>query len=182
MSAAKLVSKLSFKAVCGSPEVELVTVTDTKGITKQALRGVKKTYMRVAGVVKKYKIIDTNFGESFEFSGEFEAINLITGETFSGGKAFLPSVAASFLESAIDAAEGKMVEFVIDIGIIPDENTVGYLYEITPIYKTASTNRLQELLAAANKATATADADADADATATATDSDSDSKKSTKAK
>lgn len=186
MSATKLVPKLSFKIVCGSPEVELVTVTDLKGVTKQALRGVKKTYMRIAGVAKKYRIIDTNFGESFEFSGEFEAINLITGETFTGGKAFLPSVAASYVESAIDAAEGKIVEFVIDIGIIPDENTVGYLYEITPIHKVASTSRLQELLAEA--AATTAGAGAGADATATDSDSDSvsdsvsDSNKSTKAK
>jgi hypothetical protein len=142
-----LLSKVSFKAVCGVPEMQAATFQDETGATKTALRGIEKQYMRVVGIVRGTKTTTSQYGDSIEFQGEFEAINMLTAEVYNGSKLFLPQIAEGFLFSAVSCAEGNAVEFAFDIGIKPSATPMGYEYTIKPLIEQTQESPLKKLMA-----------------------------------
>lgn len=145
-----LVSKISFKTVCGTPELELVEAKNEKGETTKVLRGIERQYMRIAGVVRSSKLVTTTFGDSIQFEGEFRAVNITTGETYDGGKLFLPEIAQSFVASHLHRLEKTEgfggLEIAFDIGIKPSATPTGYEYTIKPLIHKQQDDFLAQML------------------------------------
>jgi hypothetical protein len=145
-----LVSKISFKSVCGAPEMVAVEFTDADGVKKTALRGVEKQYMRLVGVVKKLSLATSQYGDSVAFEGDFRAINLVTGEVYNGAKLFLPHIAEAFASNAYMAAEMAEgfngLELAFDLGIKPASTPAGYEYTVKPLIEQKAVDRLADLL------------------------------------
>jgi len=138
-----LVSKITFKSVCGAAQTEPVQIVDDTGTKKTVLRGVEKMYMRVIGVIYGTKLVTSNYGDSIEFAGQFQGINLDTGEVYEGGKLFLPNVAEMYTAGAFNTAsqgEGfKSLDVAFDIGVKPSNNAVGYEYTVKPLIQAEPT-------------------------------------------
>ena len=145
-----LVNKISFKSVCGNPELQPLEMTDENGQKKTVLRGVEKLYMRLVGVVRKYETVTSQYGDSVAFAGEFRAVNLLTGEVYNGGKLFLPNVAESFVYNAFlnqEMVEGfNGLELAFDLGIKPSNTAMGYEYTVKPLIEQTATDRLAAML------------------------------------
>jgi hypothetical protein len=98
--------------------------------------------MRVFGTSNKAKGVNTNFGESIEFGGNFEATNLLTGEIYRGTRMFLPSLVSDMLYEQVKQADGQDVQFAFDIGADSANTPNGYQYTITPLIAVAATDPL----------------------------------------
>lgn len=66
------------------------------------------------------------------FKGEFEGVNLVTGEVFNAPKAYLPGAAEGTARAAIDAlGEGEGVEFGCEIAVKKQTTSaVGYVFGV----------------------------------------------------
>ena len=146
----KLLTKITFKAVAGIVETFPVTFTDDEGNKKTAIRAKEQLLMRVAGVVKKTEAIQTAYGESIRFLGNFRAIALLSGEVFDSGKLFLPAVAETYVLAAFESAkddEGfQGLEMAFDLGVIPAANNQGYQYNVTPLLEKKQEDELDRML------------------------------------
>lgn len=138
-----LVSKVSFKTVCGVPKTEAVSITDENNNKKTVLRGIEQVYMRVIGVIYSTKVVTSTYGDSIEFSGQFQGINLETGEVYEGGKLFLPNVAEMYTVGAFNVASHtdgfKSLDVAFDIGVKPANTAHGYEYTIKPLIQAEPT-------------------------------------------
>lgn len=170
----QLVGKLSVKTVVGPvptvgvevPKMQAgaPVIVDGKTVMETVQRGVKQNLMRVFGQCDKTKPIVTNFGESTEFQGQFEATNALTGEVYRSGKLFLPPLVEGLVKEQVEAAllaaekaaqeagtkfDGKAgVQFAFDIGADSANNAHGYQYTITPLTAPAQADPLALMKAA----------------------------------
>jgi hypothetical protein len=127
--------------------------------------------LHVLGIARSFKTGSSNYGFFQKFSGDFEAINLETGEVFRSNNLMLPAVAEMLLKSAlIDAGaeagragdrgipdrEGKAatvpVEFAYAIGVKPgkpregaQESYAGYEYTVESLTTSKRSDALQSL-------------------------------------
>lgn len=111
--------KLSMKTVFG-------TVKDIRSAA-ESFGGKPKPIVRVMGVANKTRAGEGDNGPWVAFLGQFEFINLITGESFVGGKAFLPNPVSDMVEAQLE--DNDRVQFAFDITVKEDESSaVGYEY------------------------------------------------------
>lgn len=110
------------------------------------------TVAHVYGSARNYVIGSSTYGEYTKFRGDFEAVNLSSGESYRSGNLLLPDVAADLLASALHAAGAKHgrakspgidgddgedalapIEFAVEIGIRPktSDKPGGMPYEWT---------------------------------------------------
>ena len=170
----QLVGKLSVKTVVGAvPTIGVEVpkmhagqpvIVDGKTVMETVQRGVKQNLMRVFGQCDKTKPIVTNFGESTEFQGQFEATNALTGEVFRSTKLFLPPLVEGLVKEQVEAAildaqkraeetgvpfDGKAgIQFAFDIGADSANNAHGYQYTIVPLTAPAQADPLALMKAA----------------------------------
>lgn len=96
---------------------------------------------RIYGKATKYKTSPSRFTtsdlpkEDVKFFGDFEGVNLLTGEVFNAPACFLPGAAPDALQSAIDNMQDgdTAVEFGIEIGvkkIKKKDDTDGYQFGV----------------------------------------------------
>lgn len=91
--------------------------------------------MRLIGQATEYKVKESNFGPSLEFSGIFRATNLATGELFESAKCFVPNIVESTLGKALD--DHDVIDFALEIAAVPAKNAHGYEYRVKPLIPTA---------------------------------------------
>lgn len=125
-----------------------------KGMNCQPARGSLKpdtapfAIARIFGQAKKHDLVVTSFGDSERIIGDFEGINLATGEVFKSTKMFLPSVISEIMVNALDAAEAgdAALEFALEIGVqYSEKSSTGYAYTVKPLIKTAARDALAHL-------------------------------------
>ncbi len=123
---------------------DIATIKETvKGKGKVAL-------IRLAGIVNSGKPGQTDKGEFLKLFGEFQAINLVTGEQFSGAQCILPNFISDQF-AAVLASNGS-AEFALEIGAKENEASVtGYEFTVTPLMESKGSNRMQELIGIAMK-------------------------------
>jgi hypothetical protein len=133
MSAPKILSKISYKTVCGK-------------VNRRELPadGSSKLVMRVLGQASAMKNGNTDFGEFTAFVGMFEATNVETGEVSRSGKIFLPSAAEVMLAGALQGSTGP-VAFGFDIGVRESDNAIGYEYTAESIFDVAETDPVEQM-------------------------------------
>ena len=124
-----------------------ITIGGINGI-RAGFKGIKELTLvaRIYGTTSKFDAKESaQYGVSYKFSGEFRAINA-DGEEFASPVCYLVEPAQSMLVEALNAAEGKAVEFAFDFFVQPDEKSVtGYIYEIKPLLETKASAPLQSM-------------------------------------
>lgn len=113
--------------------VRKLSVKSVYGPVKFAEGEAKRNLCIIGGVANAEISGDSNYGKWTAFSGDFFAVNMVTGEEFRGAKCFLPLPAQELLSAAIKAMGGKGdgVQFRFGIGVTPDtdkRNKSGYQY------------------------------------------------------
>lgn len=114
---------------------------------------------KIYGVVNESKPVDgMKDGKlSYQFFGNFEAINLQTGEVFQSTKLFLPKVVEDLLETTLRPTGKEKLEsvrFAFQIAATPGESPVGYIFKAANLMKLQENDPLaamREELAAASK-------------------------------
>lgn len=148
----EIVSKLTLKTIGAQPKPHSVK-------ENTALASV---YGRVRGK----KVGQSTFGDFIKFEGEFEGVNIATGEVFRSGALILPKVLESLLAGAVDGE--NTVDFAVEIWAKPSEKgNTGYEYGVKPLIEPAASDELAALrnqVKAALPAPAAPAAAADADA------------------
>jgi hypothetical protein len=99
---------------------------------------------RVIGTVIGVKTGTSTYGGWTALMGDFEAINLDSGEMYASSKAFLPEPALSMLAAASMKSPGG-VEFAVEVGVKPANNAFGYEYTVRPLIDSAPTDALKAL-------------------------------------
>lgn len=116
--------------------------------------GEQKLVATIAGVAKKAKKGESDYGEFTKFIGEFVAVNRITGEQFKSSTCFLNGDLLDQVESAIqsvDKATGEVyyndVEFSANVFVVRDNSIeTMFFYSTQPIRKVAASNALLTLI------------------------------------
>jgi len=101
--------------------------------------------LKIAGVITAIRPGQTQLGEYAELVGQFQAVNLETGEMFQSGKAILPNFIA---DPMVEASKGgSEVEFAIQIGVKRNEGSVvGYEFSVKPLVEPKVSDKLAKLL------------------------------------
>jgi hypothetical protein len=89
------------------------------------LTGKKKNIpaMRVYGLLRTATEKITDIGKSMTLTGDFEAVNLQTGEVFKSGKAYLPTI-----------AEGPICEMLFQAQATDPKASVKFALDVTVSY------------------------------------------------
>lgn len=135
---ANILRKISAKNVVG--DIKKMVAADQ--IKKETV------VMRVLGVAHATTTGASSFGDWMAFKGRFKATNTLTGEEFSSGKCFLPSIASEIVETALALRTDHTlpVEFAMDITVVPDSTVaVGYQYGVQQVFEAAPDDVLDRL-------------------------------------
>lgn len=126
----EIVSKLTLKSIGAQPKPHSVK-------ENTALASI---YGRVRGK----KVGQSTFGDFIKFEGEFEGVNIATGEVFRSGALILPKVLESLLVGAVDGE--NTVDFAVEIWAKPSEKgNTGYEYGVKPLIEPAASDELASL-------------------------------------
>lgn len=140
--ATKILRKLSVKTVVG---------LSVKGLRDLAAtgKGAPVPLIRLAGIARKAEIGESDNGEFVRFKGDFQGVDLRTGEISISPVAFLPAPVDAMLQAAIQADEkGNGAQFGFDILIVENETSaVGYEYRVQTLLEVKPTAPLEALLA-----------------------------------
>lgn len=103
-----------------------------------------KSLYRVFGLAVGTKTGNTQYGDWSCFVGEFQAVNLATGEVFNSSKCFLPEIVEAGIMTQLSQAES--VKFAFEIGVKPNEEIViGYEYTAKSLLQAQPNNLLAEM-------------------------------------
>jgi hypothetical protein len=110
---------------------------------------------RLYGKLSKAKLEDdVAKGQQYlAFIGNFEAVNMQTGEVFKSGKMYLPKGISELVEQGIKGApEGSQIGFAFEIRSQKANNPIGYSYRVLALKSPEATDELAELRATVLKA------------------------------
>lgn len=106
----------------------------------------------VYGVATGTKTGSSNFGDWLAFIGDFEGVDIATGEVSRSPVCFLPEPAQGMLEAALLKNENG-VEFSFIIGVKPNKtSTTGYEYTVKPVVASKQNDALEKLRGATTQA------------------------------
>lgn len=126
----QLISKIAPRSVCG----------------RIAKPSKAEVLFNVYGVASGFMSGESNYGPWECLTGNFEAVNLQTGEVFQSPRAFLPRVAHGMIVAQFkQGKEGVAVRFALEVGVKPADTSVGYEYTVAPLVKPEEDDALMEL-------------------------------------
>lgn len=133
--------KLSVKTVYGKP-----------AFAKEDADGTEISVMQVFGQAQGVKAGTSNFGEWEALTGNFEAVNIDTGEAYRAAQLFLPDLAHEPLVMAMKANPDTPIDFAIEITARKDSTVaVGYSYGMKTLIETETADPLRALREKAQK-------------------------------
>lgn len=145
----QLVNKITTKAMDVQPVQGVVEIGDVKFAAafvfgKPLLEKAPITPVaRIFGRAASCKVKTSDFGESFQFNGNFEGVRLSDGEVFKSPKLFLPKVLESLMADALTASEA--LDFVVEIGVKFSKNAHHYEWTVKPLVESAAADQLAHL-------------------------------------
>jgi hypothetical protein len=162
----EIVNKITMKTIEAQPEPRSITE--------------KRDIAHVFGTATGYRSGSTNYGVFCKFEGNFEAVNLETGEIYKSRNLLLPEIIESLLMEqlvSLGAKAGKMktqddpgspgtpssepVDFAFCVGVKPifekDGKTIvergqGYEYTVKPIMESKVSDSLAHIREVSDKA------------------------------
>lgn len=126
-------------------------VPDLKDIDRATLKG-NKPLVHVYGIARGFTPDSSQYGDYIRFNGDFEGVNLETGEAQRAGSMILPEIAQNLLHGVMNAEGNNAVEFALEIGIKPSKSPVGYDYTVKPLIESVEADPLKALRGASQKA------------------------------
>ena len=130
---ASLIKKISAKTVVG-------TVTAPEKATP---------LYTVMGIANGIKSGQSTYGEWIALTGQFEAMNLETGESVAAPQCFLPDPLQGMIVAKIrtpdDNGVTPSVRFAVEIGIKPAKSTLGYEYTVRELVDAQENDPLADL-------------------------------------
>lgn len=139
-----------------------ITISQIGGNPTRAKSEKKRVAVcQIYGIATGLKAVDAPNGDTFiAILGNFEAVNMETGDVYRSGTMYLPSgfheVIQSQLESLAENREGRsdkpQVEFALAIDAEPANNPSGYSYVARSLVPPAKADPLSALRAQAHKA------------------------------
>jgi len=131
-----LLKKISTKTVLG----------DVRKVVKDLEDGQIVDLMTVYGRAQGFKQGSSDFGDWLAFTGQFEVINLLTGETSEAPQVFLVEPLQGMLLAQLQNAES--VDFAVTLqAVVDSEMPRGYEYRVVPLTETKRTDALDSLRA-----------------------------------
>lgn len=141
---AKAIAKITMKTIGANPKVAA------------ALNEGDKTAIRLAiifGVAQFTKDKeDKSNGQVFTYiGGNFEAINLQDGESFTSGVLYLPGGIHELLQNAVETGvkanngEPVAIAFGLEMRAVRSANKAGYSYQGVPVVKPQDTDPLEQM-------------------------------------
>ena len=128
MTQPNAVKKLSAKTIVG----------DVKKLVREGQLTSGTVLYRVIGIADGVRSGESNFGPWTAFSGDFEAVNMLTGEVSRGPQFFSDKSFTDALLSRMNANPGAAVEFALEVAIeINDDYPMGFGYVTRPIVENA---------------------------------------------
>lgn len=145
---AQIVNKISLKTIKAQPKPH--SFVEGKGDDAKILP--PRQLATIYGVASGYTIKQTAYGDSFQFNGSFEAVNIETGEVFKSGRVFVPGPLTSLFVGALDTADGKPIEFALEIIGKHADNDYGYGFDVKPLIELREADNLSKLREVSRKA------------------------------
>jgi hypothetical protein len=88
----------------------------------------------VIGICNGVKTGMSTYGEWLALTGQFEAMNLDTGEAYVAPQVFLPEplngLIAAKVRTPDENGQPVSVKFAVEVGIKPSKTTLGYEYTV----------------------------------------------------
>lgn len=110
----------------------------------------------IYGITTGVEKVETAYGDSDKFTGQFEAVNKATGEVFVSGQLYLPTAVSKLLVGQLNGAakgqENVGVQFSFSIGTKPSKSQIGYEYTVKEEVASDGVDNLSQLRAASRKA------------------------------
>lgn len=129
-----LVKKISAKVIVG----------DVKKLCKSQEDGTVIDLANFYGRATGFKTGASDFGNWTAFLGNFEAVNLETGEEFQARQMFLVEPLQGMLLDQL--AESESVDFACTLSVVVNEKLpTGYEYRVTPITELKRSDELESL-------------------------------------
>jgi hypothetical protein len=128
---------ISHTSICGKGKVLAAKLTD----------GEAREIMKVYGLAISKRDRESKFGTQAEFRGQFEAVNMTTGDVYNANKLYLPTEPSLELENSLASdKEGKGVKFAYTISIVSDEKSqAGYFFDFESLMKPVASDALVEM-------------------------------------
>lgn len=138
----ELLNKITMKAMDVQPKVGALA------------EGEKYAVAVIFGRSQGAKLKTSDYGESFAFSGNFEATRIADGAKFKSSKVFLPKTIEGLLAAA-HAESDEPIDFAIEVGVKYAKNAFGYEWTVKPLIEnTGAADQLAHLRGAADAALA----------------------------
>jgi len=118
-------------------KISVKTVIGNKKIINDAIstyRGASVPIMRVVGRVTGIERGSSTYGEWLALKGNFQATNILNGEIFMSGTAFLDTTYCETIEEELLKDEVSVVEIAVDVNAASSETSQsGYIYSLRPL-------------------------------------------------
>lgn len=138
-----VVTKLTLKAMGCNPR--------RASVEKKAV-----SLARVYGIASGTRVKTAANGDAhYPILGDFEGVNLETGEVFKSGTLYLPAGLHEMIYEPLSRGSDP-IEFGIEVSAIPAENPIGYSYTAKQLYKPAAADPLEKLRGIAGPSSAKA--------------------------
>ncbi len=138
----QVLRKLTIASTGWNKSAIMAAIAEAHGTPKD---GDKIECMKIVGVTTSATPGQTDKGEYLKFKGEFGAVNMDTGESFSAAVCILPNFIADTLSAALEASE--RVEFAFMIGAKYSAKSVtGYEFTVTPLIEAKPSDAMARLL------------------------------------
>lgn len=139
--ATKIVQKLTVKTMGAQPKPHSV---------KEAT-----DLVQMYGVIRGSEVGTSNFGDFVKFKGEFEGVNLESGEVVRSSVLILPKMLENILKDSLptgDDVTGLNVQVAVVIGVEPSEKgNTGYAFTVKPLIEPEVSDELAGLRGLASK-------------------------------
>ena len=90
----------------------------------------------------------SDFGESFQFTGNFEATRLSDNATFRASRLFLPKVIENLMADALQSSD-EAIDFIVEIGVKFSKNAHHYEWSVKSLMESTQADQLAHLRATA---------------------------------
>lgn len=145
-----IISKITIASIGCNPGA--VKTLKPEELSKEGDLPLARLYGKLAKV--KYEESKEKDGNMYAaFLGNFEAVNMQTGEVFKSGKMYLPKGISELVENGVkNAPEGSQVGFAFEVRSQKANNPIGYSYRVLALKSPEATDELKDLRDAVLKA------------------------------
>lgn len=104
-----------------------------------------KPLFHVYGIARGVRTGESTYGPWVALIGQFEAVNLESGETYQAPQCFLPEPIGSMMAAQVQDDDTESVQFGLEVGIKPADTATGYEYTSKALVESREADPLADL-------------------------------------